>query len=45
MESAESDLDGRGPVAGAGVRGAFGCESDGERVVFFIDWEGGWVFG
>lgn len=44
MEGAEGGVDGRGPVKGAGVRGAVGGESDGERVVLFADWEGGWVF-
>lgn len=43
MEGAEGGVDGRGPVEGAGVRGAVGGEFDGERVVLFADWEGGWV--
>ena len=40
METAEGDVDGGGSAAESGVCGAVGGESDGERVVFSVDWEG-----
>lgn len=41
MEDPEGGVDGGGSAPESGVRGAAGGEPDGERVVLFVDWEGG----
>ena len=43
MADIKGTVDGGGSVEESGVRGAVGGEFDGERVVFFADWEGWWV--